>query len=141
MSKKIYLKQHDTLKEWHEKIRRIRNKEHKLKMLVTEKIMANPNITGEEVQKIFFISPATMYCWIKQYNINGLEGLKNANEKQRGSGRGNKKVDDEVYLALKKAIANNSSKKWTGKEKVAYIKEQFGIEVSEQAVAYRMKKF
>jgi len=45
-----------------------------------------------------------------------------------------------VYLALKEAIANNPDKKWTGKEKEIYIKEQFGIEVSEQAIAYRMKR-
>jgi len=141
MPKKIHLKQHDTLEEWHDEIRRIRNNEHKLKMLAIEKIMANPNISGEEVQKTFFISPATMYSWVKQYNNDGLEGLKKGNEKKRGSGKGNKKVDDEVYLALKEAIANNPDKKWTGKEKEAYIKEEFGLEVSEQAIAYRMKRF
>ena len=140
MSKRIKLKQRDTVDEWHDKIRRIRDNEHKLKMLVIEKIMANPNISGDEVQTMFFISPATMYSWIKQYNNDGLEGLKKGNEKKRGSGKGNKKVDDEVYLVLKEAIANNPDKKWTGIEKEAYIKEQFGIMVSEQAIAYRMKK-
>lgn len=140
MSRKINLEQHDTLEEWHDKIRGIRDNEHKLKMLVIEKIMANPNISGDEVQKMFFISSATMYSWIKYYNSNGLEGLKEGSKKRRGSGKGNKKVDDEVYLALKETIASNPDKKWTGKEKEAYIKERFDIEVSEQAIAYRMKR-
>ena len=140
MPKNINLKPHDTLEEWHDKIRRIRNNEHKLKMLVIEKILANPNIRGDEVQKIFFISPATMYSWIRQYNSNGLEGLKEGNSKKRGSGKGNKKYDDEIYVKLKEEMVNNPNKKWTGKEKERYIKEQFNIDISEQSIAYRMKK-
>jgi len=65
-----------------------------------------------------------MYNWINQYNENGLEGLTATSSKGRGSGRGNKKVEDEVFVNLKKA----------------YIKEQFDIEISQQAIAYRMKK-
>ncbi|SFV57192.1 hypothetical protein MNB_SV-12-288 [hydrothermal vent metagenome] len=140
MSKKINLIQHDTLEAWHKKIELIKDNGHKLKMLVIEKILANPNISAKEVQTTFFISPRTMYNWIKQYNDNGLEGLTAKNPKGRGSGKGNKKVDDEVYLALKKAIADNPTKKWTGKVKQAYIKEKFNIEVTEQSIAYRMKK-
>ena len=140
MAKKINLKQYDTLEEWHEKIRKIRNNEHKLKMLVIEKILANPNVSAKEIQSTFFISPRTMYNWINQYNKDGLKGLTAKNPKGRGSGRGNKKADDEVFVALKKAIEENPNKKWTGKEKEAYIKEQFDIEISEQAIAYRMKR-
>jgi len=140
MAKKIHLEQHDTLEAWHEKIRNIRNNEHKLKMLVIEKILANFNISAKEIQSTFFISPRTMYNWINQYNKNGLEGLTAKSSKGRGSGRGNKKVDDEVFVALKKAIEENPNKKWTGKEKEAYIREQFEIEISQQAIAYRMKK-
>jgi len=49
-------------------------------------------------------------------------------------------MDDKVFIALKKAIEENPNKKWIGKEKEAYIKEQFDIEISEQAIAYRMKR-
>jgi len=139
MARKIHLKPHDTLDEWHDKIRRIRNNEHKLKMLVIEKILANCNISAKEVQEIFFISPRTMYNWINQYNESGVEGLTATNSNGRGSGRGNKKVEDDVFVALKKA-KENPNKKWTGKEKEAYIKKQFDIEISQQAIAYRMKK-
>ena len=144
MSKKITLiingtDREEKLKDWHKKISLIKDNGHKLKMLVIEKIMANPNISGKEVQKIFFISPRTMYDWIKQYNEGGFEGLIAKNPKGRGSGRGNKKVDNEVFVALKKAIKENPNKKWTGKEKEAYIKEQFDIEISQQGIAHRMK--
>ena len=140
MPKNIKLKPHDTLDEWHDKISRIRNNEHKLKMLVIEKILANINITAKEVQETFFISPRTMYNWINQYNDNGLEGLKAQNPKGRGSGKGRIKVDDEVYKQLKEAIEQNPEKKWTLKAQQAYIEELCGVKVTQQAVAYRMKR-
>jgi len=139
--KNINLEQHDTLEEWHEKIRKIRDNEHKLKMLVIEKIMATPTISAKEVQDTFFISPRTMYNWINQYNENGLKGLTAKNPKGRGSGKGRTKVDDEVYVKLIEEISKDPDKKWTLKDKSLYIEESCGVKVSEQAVAYRMKKF
>jgi len=140
VSKNINLKPHDTLEQWHDNIKRIRNNEHKLKMLVIEKIMANPSILAKEVQKTFFISPRTMYNWINAYNDGGLEGLTAKSEKGRGSGKGRTKVSDEVYLKLKEKIAQEPNKKWTLKMKSQYIKDETGIEITEQSVAYRMKK-
>lgn len=139
MAKKIHLERHDTLDEWHEKIKNIRNNEHKLKMLVIEKILANSNISAREVQSIFFISPRTMYNWINQYNKSGLEGLKAENSKGRGSGKGNLKADNEVFEKLKEELEKEPKRKWTGKEKQKYIKLQFNIELTEQAIAYRLK--
>ena len=141
MPKNINLKPHDTLDEWHVNIRNTRNNEHKLKMLVIEKIMSNPSISAKEVQDTFFISPRTMYNWINQYNENGLKGLIAKNQKGRGSGKGRTKVDDEVYEKLIEEIKQDSGKKWTLKDKSSYIEKVCGVKVSEQAVAYRMKKF
>ena len=140
MPKNIKLKPHDTLEEWHDKIRKIRNNEHKLKMLVIEKILANSNTSAKEVQDIFFVSPRTMYDWINQYNESGLEGLKAKNPKGRGSGKGNKKVDDEVFEKLKVEMQKDPTRKWTGKEKQEYIKEKFNIEVTQAGIAYRLKR-
>ena len=140
MPKNIKLKPHDTLEEWHDKIRRIRNNEHKLKMLVIEKIMANPNISAKEVQETFFISPRLMYKWIGEYNSKGLEGLKAKKPEGRGSGKGNLKVSNEVYKKLKEQMAKDPTRKWTGKEKQQYIKEEFNIEVTQAGIAYRLKR-
>ncbi len=140
MPKKIHLIRHDTLEEWHNKIRAIRNNEHKLKMLVIEKIMANPTISAKEVQDMFFISPRTMYNWINEYNNNGLKGLKAKKEKGRGSGKGRTKVEDEVFKRLKEKMAQTPQKKWTLKEQQIYIEEQSGEQISLQAIAYRMKR-
>jgi len=143
MPKKINLILHDTdrpIEKWHDKIKAIRNNEHKLKMLVIEKIMANPNISAKEVQETFFISPRTMYNWINQYNENGLEGLKATNPKGRGSGKGRTKVSDEVFKSLKEEMAQTPKKKWTLKMQQSYVEEQSGEKMTVQAVAYRMKK-
>ncbi len=44
---------HDSLDKWYEKIQKIRTNDHKLRMLVIEKILVNPPITGKEIQKSF----------------------------------------------------------------------------------------
>ena len=126
MSRKINLIPQDTVEEWHKKIELVKDNGHKLKMLVIEKILSNPNVSRDEVLKTFFISKETMGKWIKQYNSNGLEGLIAKNPKGKGSGKGNKKYDDEVYVRLKEEM-DKSDKKWTLKEMQFYLDEEFGI--------------
>ena len=143
MSRLIKLIPHETDKPieiWHKKIRNIKDNEVKLKMLVIEKIMSNPNISGKEVQNTFFISKKIMFEWIKEYNENGLEGLRTKKPEKRGSGRGRTKITDEVYQKLKTEIEQTPDKKWTLKAKRDYIEEVSGERVTEQAVYYRMKK-
>ena len=82
-----------------------------------------------------------MYNWVNQYNENGLEGLIAKSTKGRGSGKGRTKVDDEVYENLIEEIKKEPNKKWTLKEKALYIEKVCGVRMSEQSVAYRMKKF
>ncbi len=143
MPKPINLTPHETdqpIEKWHKKIKEIKDNGVKLKMLVIEKIMANPNISAKEVQETFFISSTRMYEWIKEYNSKGLEGLKAKKPERRGSGKGNLKVSDEVYVTLKEEMAKDPTKKWTGKEKQQYIKEKFNIEVTQAGIAYRLKR-
>jgi len=136
MSKKINLTQHYTKEDFRDEIRRVKDNGLKLKMLVIEKILSNPTISGKEVQTIFFISPKRMYEWINQYNSDGLEGLKAKKKENRGSGKGRTKVPDEVYMNLKKEM---KEEKWTLKKRQAFIKEKCGIEVTLPSIAYRMK--
>jgi len=74
MAKLIKLTPHYTHSQWQEKIRRIRNNEYKLKMLVIEKILANPKVSGKELQNIFIISKATLFAWVAQYK-RGLKKM------------------------------------------------------------------
>ena len=138
MAKKITLTQHDTLEEWRDKIRRTRNNEHKLKMLVIEKILANPDISGKFLQETFMISPATMFSWIAQYNKGGLDKLKEGNGK-KGSGKGNTRTDEEVYKLLGEEIDNNQEQVWTLEKMQRFIKGKFDIEPTIQAIYYRIK--
>jgi transposase len=140
MSKKINLILHDTPEQWQEKIRNIKDNGDKLKMLVIEKILSNPNISGKEIQQTFFISKKIMFKWIKQYNENGLESLTAKKQESRGSGKGRTKIDDSVYKKLKAEIEQNPDKKWTLKAKQEYIEKECGVRVTQQAIAYRMKR-
>ena len=139
MAKLIKLTPHHTHKEWQEKIRRIRNNEYKLKMLVIEKILANPKISSKELQEIFMISKATVFKWVAQYNQEGLEGLKKDGRVSNNSA-GNKKASDEVYETLGKEIDNNQEQVWTLKKMQSFIKEKFDIEPTIQAIRYRIRK-
>jgi len=136
MSKLIKLSQHYTKEDFRDEIRRVKDNGLKLKMLVIEKILSNPTISAKEVQTTFFISPKRMYEWINQYNGEGLEGLKAKKKESRGSGKGRTKVPDEVYINLKREMGEE---KWTLKKRQAFIKENFGIEVTLPSIAYRMK--
>ena len=136
MSKLINLTQHYTKEDFRDEIRRVKDNGLKLKMLVIEKILSNPTISAKEVQTTFFISPKRMYEWINQYNSDGLEGLKAKKKESRGSGKGRTKVPDEVYIKLKREMGEE---KWTLKKRQAFIKENFGIDVTLPSIAYRMK--
>jgi transposase len=122
MARQIKITKHDTPQEWREKIRIIRDNEHKLKMLVIYKILTTPNVSGKYLQETYLISPATMFSWIAQYNEGGLEGLKKGGG-EKGSGRGNKQADDEIYRALGKEIDNNQEQVWTLEKMQHFIKE------------------
>jgi len=138
MAKLIKLTPHYTHSQWQEKIRRIRNNEYKLKMLVIEKILANPKVSGKELQNIFIISKATLFAWIAQYNKDGIEGLKK-DGRVSNKVSGNKKVSDAVYEALGKEINDNQEQVWTLEKMQIFIKEKFNIEPTIQAIHYRIK--
>ncbi len=138
MAKQIKIIKHDTAQEWRDKIRITRNNEHKLKMLVIYKILTNPEVSGKCLQETYLISPATMFSWIAQYNENGLEGLKKGGG-EKGSGKGNKQADDEVYIALGKEIDNNQEQVWTLEKMQHFIKDKFDIEPTIPAIHYRIK--
>lgn len=135
----IKLIKHDTLEQWHDKIRRVRNNDHKLRMLVIEKLLANPTLSGKKIQEIFFISAATMYSWISWYNKGGLEKLKTGNGGRGSSGDANKQYDDKIFATLKEEIDKNQDKVWTLEKMQYFIKEKFNVEPTIQAIRYRIK--
>ena len=51
----------------------------RFRMLVIERILSNPKISRDEICKSFYISPDTLYRWLRWYNEGGLEKLKNGN--------------------------------------------------------------
>ena len=138
MAKAIKITKHDTLEEWREKIRKTRNNELKLKMLVIEKILSNPKVSGKYLQETFLISPATMFSWITQYNEGGADKLKMGNGR-RGSGKGNTRTDEKVYEVLRKEIDENQEQVWTLEKMQYFIEDKFGIKPTIQAIYYRIK--
>ena len=42
---------------------------------------------------------------------------------------------------LHPTIAKDPTRKWTGKEKQQYIKDEFNIEVAQAGIVYRLKRF
>ena len=139
MPKFIKLTPHHTHSEWQEKIRRARDNKYKLKMLVIEKILANPKISSKALQELFLITKKTLFTWIHQYNEGGLEGLKQDGRITKKS-LGNTKAGDEVYAALAKEIDANQEQVWTLQKMQDFIKEKFNIEPTIQAIHYRIKK-
>ena len=139
MAKQIKLIKHDTLEQLHEKIQKIRDNDHKLKILVIEKILANPSISGKEIQNTFFISAATMYSWVNWYNEGGLEKLKIGNGGRGIKSKDKKIYSDEAFETLKNEIDNNQDRVWTLDKMQYFLKDKFDIEPTPQAIRYRIK--
>lgn len=136
MSRKITIANHYTIEEWKELIPRNQDFGIRYRMLVIERILSNPTINSRDLCKEFYITPDTLFRWIKQYNKNGLEGLISA--KGFNSGR-RKTYDDKIFDDLKNEIDKDNSIFWTLDKMQDYLKEKYNIKPTLQAIWYRIK--
>ena len=90
----------------------------------------------EKACKLMAISVPTGYRWIRYWNEDGKEGLRN----ERGKGGGKTpKLSDENLKELER-ILKEEKEWWITKEVIVLIKERFGIEYSEDQVVRILKK-
>jgi transposase len=104
-------------------------KDERLKpRLIFLNAIANHGIGYEKASEICGLSTSTGYVWIRKWNINGYEGLK---DKETRTGRP-PKLDNEDLEQLKETL--KGSECWTTKEVMKEIKIQFDVDLSEDQV-------
>jgi len=89
----------------------------------------------EKVAKLMGVSISTGYRWIRRWNEEGREGLKD----ERGKGGGKPaKLSKEEIEELKQILEEKEY--WTTKEIRVLLKEKFGVEYSEDQTVRILKK-
>jgi putative transposase len=86
--------------------------------------IANCGISYDLASKICGLNLSTGYVWIRKWNAEGYEGLK---DKDTRTGRP-PKLDEDDMVKLKEIL--NGRDYWTTKEVVKEIKVQFGVDLS-----------
>ncbi len=139
MARKLKLVKHYSLEQWQELIKKNQNLDVRFRMLVIERIMANPKISSKDICNQFYISIPTFFRWLKWYNEGGIDKLITG-EGGKGSKSFLKKIySDEAFESLKKEIDNNQDRVWTLEKMQYFLKDKFGIEPTIQAIRYRIK--
>jgi transposase len=127
---------------------RIQNSEELQKRLRTEtdegvkprliflNAMANHGISYEKASDICGLSVSTGYVWIRKWNAEGYEGLK---DKDTRTGRP-PRLNDENMMKLKEIL--KSKPYWTTREVIMVIKAHFNVDLSEdQTIKILRNKF
>ena len=139
MAKRLKIEDHYNLVEWQKLIRKNQNLDVRFRMLVIERILANPNMSSQEICEQFYISTPTFFRWLKWYNGGGLDKLI-IGDGGKGSKSSDKKIyDDEAFESLKQEIDNNQDRVWTLQKMQYFLKDKFDIEPTIQAIRYRIK--
>jgi len=144
MSRKIQISNHYSLEELQVLLPKVQNLEVRFRMLVIERILSNPKISREEICKSFYISPDTLYRWLRWYNGGGLEKLKNGNG-GKGVNSGVQTIyDKKMFDTLADEIDENQDRVWTLEKMQQFLKNTFNLKDDElptlQAIYHRMKK-
>ncbi len=127
---------------------RIQNREELLKRLRAEtnervrprliflNSIANHDISYEKASDICGLSLSTGYVWIRKWNAEGYEGLK---DKDTRTGRP-PRLNDENMAKLKEILKSKAH--WTTKEVIIEIKAHFDVDLSEdQTIKILRNKF
>jgi transposase len=86
-----------------------------------------------EVASRLGVNEATLYHWITRYNADGEEGL------TRKPGQGRKRTLTEDKVQMIKAWVTDEDGVWTLKKMSVRLKTEVGVEVTPQAIWYRLK--
>lgn len=139
MAKRINVKNHYTLKEWQKLIVKNQNLDVRFRMLAIERVLANPDISSDEICLGLYISKQTFFRWIRWYNKGGLARLI-VGEGSKGSKNKDRKIySDEAFEGLKQEIDNNQDRVWTLEKMRYFLKDKFGIEPTLQGIRHRIK--
>jgi len=135
---------HNSIEEIRVLLKKSISGDYKLRLLVIDKMMANPTMPTSELSKIFYINGVTLLKWLSWYNKGGLEKLKNGNGGKGTNGGAPVIYDKKMFDALAKEIDENQDRVWTLEKMQQFLKNTFNLKDDElptlQAIYHRMKK-
>jgi len=132
--KAIKVKNHDTEEELLQEIRKTNNGryQHRLRTI----LLAKRGISSKAIREELLISSATYSKWLKNYNENGKEILK-----QHNSGRkdGNPKYEEKIFKELFEKL-DLMEEYWSVPKMQKLVLELHKVEVPRETMRMRVKR-
>ena len=90
----------------------------------------------EDIHKQLMVSTYSIFNWLKKYNEQGLEGLRNISK--GGRKEGNPIWDDSIFEALFKKL-DQMEEYWSAPKMQVWIEEEFDVTIPERTIRSRLK--
>lgn len=104
--------------------------------MIVEKLLSEPELSLQAVAQALIVNRETVTKCLQLFNQGGLDLLK---PKKAGRKEGNPKYDSEIFSGLVRVL-ERSNKSWSVYQMQDYILKQYGVEVPESTIYYRIAK-
>jgi len=131
--KSIELKNHNSIEELRRELRYAKDGRYSLRLQCI--ILKKEGRKPKEIQEILLISRVTYGKWIRQYNEEGLDGLRS----KKPTGR-KEKWDNNLFKELFEELDKNKGF-WTIKKMQKFIEEKHNVKIPEESIRRRLHKY
>ncbi len=108
----------------------------RLRLMIIEKLLSEPELSLQKVAKSLIVNRETVTKCLNLFNEGGVEALR---PKQAGRKEGNPKYDNEIFSKLMETLKRQNSP-WSVYQMQKHIKNNYGIEIPESTIYYRLSK-
>ncbi|MCV6609077.1 MAG: helix-turn-helix domain-containing protein [Campylobacterales bacterium] len=108
----------------------------RLRLMIVEKLVAEPNLSLQKVAKALIVNRETVTKCLQLFNEGGIEALK---PKQAGRKEGNPKYDDSIFQKLIETLKSQETP-WSVYQMQNHIRHTYNIEIPESTIYYRLSK-
>ena len=130
----LKIENHDSEEELRKEIRETTNGRYQLRLRTV--LLAKRGISSGEIRKELMISSATYTKWLRKYNAEGKEALK---QHRSGRAEGNPKWDAAIFEELFKKL-DLMQEHWSVLKMQKWIQEQHDVEIPTSTIENRLHK-
>ena len=137
MAGRFIIKQHNTVEEIRQEMRKTKDGKYRLQLAVIERIMVNPNTRSPKIQKELLVGVNTITKYLKLYNEGGFKALKNM--PKSGHNSGNPKWDNKIFEELFKEI-DKQEQHWSSPKIQEWIESKYEVKIALSTIKHRLKR-
>ena len=126
MAGRFIIKQHNTVEEIRQEMRKTRDGKYRLQLAVIERIMVNPKTRSPKIQKELVVGVNTITKYLRLYNEEGMKALKQM--PKSGHNNGNPRWSDEIFEELFKEI-DRQEQHWSSPKMQEWIESKYEVKI------------